>query len=338
MSGKKIRVGINTTRNTWDYTFSEESKARLRAAAEIDESSIPATSDEGAVVQAVTGADVIIGGWGAVPLSRAVLDACPEAGLFIYGAGSLKHLLTDASYARGVRLTTASHVNARPVAEFALGIVLVALKDVIPLHNALTRDGPDAWHVDKVSYPRGYNGTVVGLVGFGEVTRQLLNLLQHFDVRVLVADPFVTEEDARRFGFTIVALDVLVSRSDVVSLHAADTPENEEMLSAELIGRMKTGSTLVNTARGRLVDESALVRRLERQEITAFLDVTHPEPPEADHPFYSLPNCILTPHMAGSVGREAFRLGDYCVRELENWIAGRPLEHEVDLASLASRA
>jgi phosphoglycerate dehydrogenase-like enzyme len=329
---------VNTTRTNWDYIFSDNAKAGLCAIAEVDESRIPSEPDESQVARSVEGADVIVGGWGAVPLSTPVLASCPDARIFIYGAGSLKHLLTDASRERGLRLTTASHVNAEPVAQFTLGLVLVALKDVIVLNQALSERGPQAWSVDKQNYPRGYNGSRVGLVGYGEVSKQLLKLLQHFDLRVCVADPYVTSDDARRYGFTPVQLAELVRSCDVVSIHAADVPENENMISAELIRSMKVGSTLINTARGRLVEEDALVERLRTGEITAFLDVTYPEPPEPGHPFYTLANCILTPHMAGSVGRESERLGDYCVRELENWIAGRPLEHEIGLESLASRA
>ncbi|MAG13334.1 MAG: hypothetical protein CMN78_01930 [Spirochaetales bacterium] len=101
---------------------------------------------------------------------------------------------------------------------------------------------------------------------------------------------------------------------------------------------MKPGARLINTSRGRMINEHDLVEKLQQGEITAYLDVTHPEPPDDGHPFYSLPNCIITPHVAGSIGTEVERTGDYCVREMENWILKGPLENEIDIRALERRA
>ena len=335
---QRIRLGVNTDQEQWDYVFSPQARARLHQIVDFDESLIPLEATEATIVECVEGASVIIGTWHAVPLSGALLKAAPTADLFIYGAGSIKHLLTPASDARGIRISTGSHVNARPVAEFALGLLLVGLKDVVRLNADLTRRRSAAWDVNKRTFPGGYNGPTILLVGFGEVTRQLLARLKEFDFEVLVSDPYATATDAEEYGFRIVDLDETIGTADVLSLHAADIPENENLLSADRISRMKAGSTLINTARGRLVDHHALSERLRQRDMTAFLDVTHPEPLPDDSPLYELENCLMTPHMAGSVGREVHRLGDYCVRELENHLSGKSLEHELDLTTLSGRA
>ena len=101
---------------------------------------------------------------------------------------------------------------------------------------------------------------------------------------------------------------------------------------------MKPGARLINTSRGRMINEEDLLAKLEEGSITVFLDVTYPEPPREGHPFYTLPNCILTPHVSGSMENEVLRMGDYCLREIENWIARRPLENQIDFRNLEYRA
>lgn len=101
---------------------------------------------------------------------------------------------------------------------------------------------------------------------------------------------------------------------------------------------MKDNALFINVARGALVDEDALVRELERGRITAFLDVTDPEPPKAGHPFYSLPNCILTPHIAGSFGAECYRLGKATIKEIEQYLRGEPVENELSPEEFSWRA
>ena len=129
-----------------------------------------------------------------------------------------------------------------------------------------------------------------------------------------------------------------MANCDVVSLHKSNNPKNWGLINADNLGLMKNGARFINTARGRIVNETDLVAKLREGEITAYLDVTDPEPPEEGHPFYSLPNCILTPHMAGSLGREVHRMSDYCLRELKHWIAGEALENPLDLHDLGDRA
>ena len=136
-----------------------------------------------------------------------------------------------------------------------------------------------------------------------------------------------------------VPLHDLFERSDVVSLHTPWLPETEKMVGASLLRSMKRGATLINTARGAIIDEDALCVVLrERPDLTAVLDVTHPEPPVADSPLRSLPNAVLTPHIAGSMGPEIARMGQWMSAEMLRHLRGRPLRHQIDPAALSRMA
>ncbi len=131
-------------------------------------------------------------------------------------------------------------------------------------------------------------------------------------------------------GVELVSLDEACARADVVSLHTPWLKETEKMITGAHFRAMKQGATFLNTARGAVVDEPAMVEVLtERPDLFAVLDVTHPEPPAPDSPLYTLPNVILTPHIAGSMHNECRRMGQYAVDECRRYLAGEPLRWQV---------
>jgi phosphoglycerate dehydrogenase-like enzyme len=176
------------------------------------------------------------------------------------------------------------------------------------------------------------------VVGASRIGRRVIELLAPFDLDLLVSDPYLDAAAARRLGARLVGLDELFARSDVVSLHAPAVPATRGMIGAALLAAMRTGATLINTARGSLVDQDALVEQLRTGRIKAVLDVTEPEVTPADSPLWELPNVILTPHAAGALGNELHRLGAVAVDEVARLVAGEPLRHPVDPATLAITA
>jgi phosphoglycerate dehydrogenase-like enzyme len=318
--------------------YSDEAQARLHELVDFDESLIPeSAADKDAYIRSMEGAEVAISTWQGRAYDEELLRACPELKLILYGAGSVKHFVTDALIEKGVTVCSAVHLNAQPVAEFTLGLILTALKDVFGLNRSLHEQGPAAWHKPSRESQLGYYRTKLGLLGMGRVSAHLISLLRPFDMQVYLNDPNLGPNDYAELGVQGAEEDWILAHCDVVSLHHGNIPRLEKMLNAEKLDLLKPGAHFINTARGKLVDEDALVRRLRKGDITAYLDVTYPEPPEEGHPFYELPNCVLTPHIAGSIGTETHRMGDYCVRELENWLNGRELENPVDLATVFDR-
>jgi phosphoglycerate dehydrogenase-like enzyme len=137
----------------------------------------------------------------------------------------------------------------------------------------------------------------------------------------------------------LCSLDQLFSSCTVVSNHLANNAETRGMLKYEHFSAMPPYATFLNTGRGAQVVEEDLVRALtERKDLTAVLDVTDPEPSPLDHPFYTLPNCFLTPHIAGSLGGEVVRMAEYMVDEYTAWTEGRPVRYDVTLKMLETMA
>ena len=281
--------------------------------------------------------EVLLTGWGCPPLTDELLNGMPSLRAVVHAAGSVKHHVTPAVWQRGVLVTSATRANALPVAEYTLAVVLLANKAVGQVAEEYRRTkAPIDW---AERFPGiGNVGKRVGVVGASTIGRRVVELLQSFDLEVVISDPFLTQAGARALGATFVDLDTLVATSDVVTLHAPDLPETRHLLDARRFATMRHGATLVNTARGALVDTAALTDAVLAGRVRAVLDVTDPEPLPADSPLWDHPSVLLTPHVAGSLGTELTRLGDAAVTEVERLAAGLPPLHPLRPDELSRRA
>jgi phosphoglycerate dehydrogenase-like enzyme len=160
-----------------------------------------------------------------------------------------------------------------------------------------------------------------------------MRLLQPFEVEILLYDPFVSEEAASQLGVVKSELDNLLRQADIVSLHAPANPDTFHMLNASRLALMKDDALLINTARGTLIDEPALISELSRGRFFALLDVTDPEPPAVDSPLRRLENVVVVPHLAGCI-EDCSRMGEMAVEELRRFFAGEPPLYQVRPAML----
>ena len=279
--------------------------------------------------------ELIFSGWGGVRLDQDILTHAPQLKAVFYAAGSVRSIVTEAFWRRGIRITTAATANAIPVAEFTLGAILLSLKHVWHHLTHVRREGS----FRPTGIEPGGDGSTVGIIALGEIGRLVCRKLQDFDVHLLVADPLATITDAQSYGAELVELDTLFTRSDVVSLHAPWLPETQGLITGDHLARMKPGATFINTARGAIVCETQMIRVLQqRPDLQAVLDVTHPEPPHPDSPLYTLPNVVLTPHLAGSLPREQSRMGRLMIEEVRRYLAGQPMLYELNHHQAAHRA
>ncbi|WP_431772374.1 hydroxyacid dehydrogenase [Streptomyces cucumeris] len=289
----------------------------------------------------VTGADpaaveVLITGWGCEPLTAEVLDGLPRLRAVLHAAGSVKGHITPACWERGLLVSSAAAANALPVAEFTLATILLAGKDTLRLRALYAAEHrfPTPARTARIGNFR----RLVGLVGASRIGRRVIELLRPFDLDVAVYDPHLEAAEAAALGVRTLPLDELVATSDVLSLHAPSLPATRHLLDARRLALMPDGATLINTARGALVDTDALVAELSGGRISAILDVTEPEPLPSGSPLFTLPNVLLTPHVAGALGHELERLGAAVADEVERVVAGAPPLHRVlpgDLGRIA---
>lgn len=278
----------------------------------------------------------IISGWGMPALDAGLLRRLPRLRAVFHAAGTVRHIVTDASWQRRIRITSAAGENAIPTAEFAFAQIILSLKHAWARAFAL-RDRRAYEQADPLL--PGCHGSTVGLLSLGRIGRLVARRLRTLDVNVLVYDPTIAARDAAAFGARRASLAEVFAQADVVSCHMPLTPRTARTLGREHFAALKPGATFINTARGGLVREDELVGVLRaRPDLWAVLDVTDPEPPPADSPLFTLGNVVLTPHIAGSSGAECRRLGAMMVREVGRYLKGQPLLGEVrrrDLAFIA---
>ncbi|MER5790499.1 hydroxyacid dehydrogenase [Streptomyces sp. NPDC001980] len=275
-------------------------------------------------------AEVLISGWGCPRLTADVLAKAPRLRAVVHAAGTVKGLVTDAVWERGIVVSSAADANAGPVAAYTLALVTLAARRTLTMAAGYGAGWP------AFESRTGADGSTVGIVGASRIGRAVLAGLRRSDAghRLLLSDPYVTDEQARRLGAERVGLAELCRRSAVVSVHAPLLPETTGLLDAGMLGLIPDGGVLVNTARGAIVDTEALTRECASGRLEAYLDVTDPEPLPPGHPLLSLPNVLVTPHIAGAQGSEVGRLGRYAVAEVERWAAGEPLLGEVTREAL----
>ncbi len=321
-------VAVTVGQAHYRRMFSDAALADLAAAAEVvhHPGDDPASKQD--LLDVLAGADACITSWGVAPLDADVVAAAPRLRHLAHMGGSVKRFVSAAVWERGMRVTSASISLARDVAETTLGLMIVGRKRIWPLANHVRdggwRDSPvwDRWDARELSR------STVGLIGVGNVGRHVIELLAGFETNILVADPYFAHDEARRLGVERVELTELMELSDVVSIHAPGTDETRQMVDAELLGRLSDGAVLINTARGSIIDESALVNELATGRIFAFLDVTDPEPPAPDSPLRRLENVVVTPHIAGCI-ENCHRMGELAVEEVRRGLAGEPAVNEV---------
>ncbi len=281
---------------------------------------------------------VLISSWGCPRIELEAAKAMPRLKLVAHLAGSVKGFIDDAVWRRGVYVSNAVSANAVPVAEYVLAAILFTNKHVLDLaaFYRLHHENRAPWTKEAPNV--GNYRKVIGIIGASHVGRKLIELLGHFDFRVLLYDPYITALEGRELGAQKVSLAELLSHSDVVSLHAPLLPDTRDMLGAREFALMKDGATFINTARGAIVDQEALIAELESGRLHAVLDTTEPEVLPADSPLYQLPNVLLTPHIAGSLGTETQRLADCLVEEIERFAQGHALKNRVRYEELTRLA
>jgi phosphoglycerate dehydrogenase-like enzyme len=236
------------------------------------------------------------------------------------GAGFIDPSATD----RGIVVSTARSTNAIPVAEFTLAMIVLAAKDAFWVSREYSARQSFIDREDELPHT-GLYGTTVGIVGASSIGSLVMESLRHHDVEVLLFDPFASPERARELGAELVGdLAELAARSRILSVHAPDLPQTRHMVSRAVLAALPEGATVINTSRGALIDQAALVDELRTGRLRGILDVTDPDVLPAGHPLYTLPNVFLTPHLAGSTGSELRRLGRASLDEIERFVHGRP--------------
>jgi formate dehydrogenase len=244
------------------------------------------------------------------------------------GIGS-DHVDLQSAIDRNITVAEVTYSNSISVSEHAVMMILSLVRNYLPSHDWVRSGG---WNIaDCVARSYDVEGMHVGTVAAGRIGLAVLRRLKPFDVHLHYHDRFrLPQAVEEELGLTWHdSVEDMVSVVDVVSIHCPLHPETENLFDAELIGKMKRGAYIVNTARGKIVDRDAIVAALESGQLAGYAgDVWFPQPPPADHPWRTMPNEGMTPHISGSSLSAQARYAAGTREILECFFEGRPIRDE----------
>lgn len=329
---KKPNCAIVATEQCIAMVYTEELQKRMAGFGEFCQAPI-STDSLLRNPTLIENTEILCTTWGAPQFDERLLAAAPRLRAILHAAGSVRPLVSDTLWERDLLVSSAYEYNSIPVSEFTLGAILLANKRAFHHMRALGNkailpDGEDLISMRNACV--GNYNSVVGLVSFGSVARLVRERLRPFDLKVLVYDPFLDSEEAKRMDVVPVDLDELFASADVVSLHTPLLDTTLGMICGKHFTLMKQGASFINTARGALIREHEMVDVLrKRPDLQVLLDVTWPEPVTSDSQLYTLPNVYMTPHIAGSLAAECHRLGGVVADELRSIAEGKPLRWRI---------
>ncbi|MCX3062933.1 hydroxyacid dehydrogenase [Streptomyces beihaiensis] len=331
----KARALVVMNRSSFEAHFDSVRLARLADLVTLDDPCWTDELDSAGTRGRLREAEVLITSWGAPRLTPHRLAAAPRLKAVLHCAGSVRGLVGREVWRRGITVTSAADANAVPVAEYTLAAIIFAGKKA-PFLAADEQRAYGGWgsvtgYGDLSNVER-----TVGIVGFSRIGRQVVRMLRVLrGTTCLVADPYADPDEVAEAGAELVELGEMLPRVDVLSVHAPELAETHHLIGAEQLRTLPDFATVINTARGSLVDSDALAAECRAGRLFAILDVTDPEPLPADSPLRRLARVMVTPHIAGSLGSEIGRLTDHILDELTRWVDRRPLKAEITEESWA---
>jgi D-3-phosphoglycerate dehydrogenase len=264
--------------------------------------------DDAEIIDLIKDVDILLTHTGCI--TKRVIDAAEKLKVIGVGRGGPVNINIKACSERKIPVMYAPGRNSGAVAEFTIGLMLAASRNIVSCHESFHKE--KKWRGDMYAY--SYIGnelshSTVGLIGFGAIGSKVMKILNVFGSRVLVYDPYIKDEDKEKVNCQFTDIETVLKESDILSLHARHTKETDRMIGAEQIAMMKNNAIIVNTARGELVDHSALYEALRTGKLKcAALDVFDAEPPAQTSELFKLSNVIACTHLGGA-SRQAAIIG-----------------------------
>lgn len=258
------------------------------------------------------------------------LDAVPSLKVISQYAVGVNNIDLAAAKQRGIPVGHTPDVLTDATADMAFALMMGAARNLLPGYEYIKARRWKTWDPELL-LGQAVWGATLGVIGYGRIGRAMAARGKGFNMRVLVVAPHLSDDDAARENVTLVTLDDLLRESDFVSIHTPLRPETTHLIDARELALMKPTATLVNTARGEIIDNLALVDALKAgRPGFAALDVTEPEPLPPDHPLLSLPNCLVVPHLGSATMQTRLAMTRIAMANLEAGLKGEPLPHRAN--------
>ncbi len=305
--------------------FTDDVRKQVESLGEViwNKSSIPPSVSD--MYHLLEDVDICLTGWGTPRFDREMLAHAPRLRFVAHTGGTVAPLVSPEFYGKGLKISSGNEIYAESVAEGVLCYILCAMRKITDYNSRMHGSG---WR-ESGDKSQGLFGKTIGLVGYGATTRYLLGMLKPFHARILLYSNHMPQEQAEKLNVKKSSLEEIFRESDVISIHAAQRPENYHMIGASLLRLIRRGSVLINAARGDIVDEAAICETMEDGGYTVVLDVYEEEPLPDSHPLRRMKQAILIPHMAGPTVDRYPDVTKAMAEEIARFQKGEPLLYSI---------
>jgi phosphoglycerate dehydrogenase-like enzyme len=325
---------VQIPRNELDDFFTCENFEKLNGIGEVIWNTFDRSFTSKELKERIQDVDAVITTWGSTPITDEILECANKLQLIAHMAGSVKPIVqTMKVYDQGITVLTSNYAIGVSVSESVLTLILALGHKIVKIDRSM-RNGV-RWKTSDMEAWELRNRTV-GLIGLGLVARELIKLLQPFNVRILGYDPFIEADKARELGVELSQFHDLITHSDIISLHAPKIPETYRMIGKKELTMIRDGALLINTARGDLIDQDALISELRKNRFLAALDVFVEEPLALDSELRQMDNVLVRPHVAGVNPSSKLRIGNEMVEDSRRFFNREPVLYAVKKEQLTN--
>lgn len=324
------KITFLTAHESFEKIFEKEDVEKLKSYGEVR-----IWDGRETVEEFVKNSTIIITSWGSPKITTPILKSAGKLKFIFHAAGSIKPYVEREVMEKGVRVSSGSNVLGRFVAITTFGLIITSLKKIFWWNDFIKESGKWRENEKLMKYTDELVGPYIGIISMSNVGKNLVSFLKQFTEKIYVYDPYWSEQQIAEYGGKkINDLIEIAEKCKVIALCTPLTEETKGMIKKEFFEKMQDGSVFINTSRGAIIDEKALIEELKKERIFACLDVTYPEPPEENSPIRNLKNLVLSPHIAGCINSGLKQIGKFCVEEIGRFLKGEELENEIKLEKL----
>ncbi len=291
----KAYVAVKANHPRLPSFFPKETLEYIETIADIQWAAGEAVTTESIAREIAPDTDIYVTLWGSPRLDKEILEAAPNIKLLVHLAGTVVPFVSDAMWEKGIRAISGNYHFAKSVAEGCIAYMLTAQRIIPQYANNFKYN-----HIGKgLGTNAGILNKTIGIVSLGMIANYLIEMLQPFNCKIKVYSRRPISEKLIALGCEQTSLEDIFSTCDIISLQTSYNEHTHHMFGADLFKLIKPGALFMNTARGKIVDEKALIEELKDGRFTAFLDVYEQEPPAPDNGLFDLPNVYMMPHKGG---------------------------------------
>ena len=301
-----------------------EVRQRLDEIAEVEYNNLSRQLSAAELREKLMDADAVITGWGTNRLDKSVLEGNDRLKVIAHTGGTVNSVVDGYAFEKGIKVLSGNNMYAESVAEAIVAYALLGLRKIPHYLDVMKNNG---WNTN--ARWDGLLDQTVGFVSFGMIPKHLVGMLKPFRVKIKVYSAHISDGELEKYGMERAALDEIFSECKVISIHSAYNEKTHHMINKSLLEKIQDGAVFINTSRGGVIDEAALIEELKKERFTAVLDVYEQEPPPENYPLRNMPNVYAVPHMGGPTYDRRKYVTLALAEDIENLAGGRPLKNEI---------